>query len=74
MFGLKIGEPAPQFLALKEKYIDSGVMGKVGLARTWYTSNNGYIQKAPPGMDAARGVGLSPIRLCPYNPGDGELC
>lgn len=45
------GRKMPQFAEAKQKYIDTGVMGKVGLARTWYTSNTGYIQKAPAGME-----------------------
>ena len=45
------GRMLPQFLAAKQKYLDSGVMGKVGLARTWYTSNQGYILKPPAGME-----------------------
>ena len=44
------GRGLPQFLEAKNRYIDSGAIGKVGLARTWYTSNQGYIQKPPPGM------------------------
>lgn len=45
------GRGLPQFVEAKQRFIDSGVMGKVGLARTWYTSNTGYIQTPPPGMD-----------------------
>ncbi|HWQ52368.1 MAG TPA: Gfo/Idh/MocA family oxidoreductase [Bryobacteraceae bacterium] len=44
------GRGLPQFLTIKQKYVDSGVIGKVGMARTWYTSNRGYIQKPPEGM------------------------
>ncbi len=39
------------FLEAKRKYIDSGIIGKVGLVRCWYNSNQGYIQTAPAGMD-----------------------
>jgi predicted dehydrogenase len=46
------GRGLPQFVEAKQRYIDSGVMGKIGLARTWYTSNTGYIQQAPAGMEA----------------------
>ncbi len=67
------GRLLPQFVEAKEKYIDSGVMGKVGLARTWYTSNRGYIQTAPPGMerkpeglDWNRWLGRGP--KVPWNP------
>jgi predicted dehydrogenase len=45
------GRLMPHFVEAKQRYIDSGVMGKVGLARTWYTSNTGYIKTAPPGME-----------------------
>ncbi len=67
------GRLLPQFVEAKEKYIDSGIMGKVGLARTWYTSNRGYIQTAPPGMeqkpeglDWNRWLGRGP--KVPWNP------
>ena len=45
------GRGLQQFIDAKTKYIDSGVMGKVGMARTWYMSNAGYVQTAPPGME-----------------------
>jgi predicted dehydrogenase len=45
------GRKMPHFVLAKEKYIDSGIMGKVGLLRTWYLSNNGYAQVAPAGFD-----------------------
>ncbi|HBY61510.1 MAG TPA: hypothetical protein DEH78_16940 [Solibacterales bacterium] len=41
----------PHYRAAREKYLDSGAMGKVGLIRTWYNGNSGYVQKAPPGME-----------------------
>jgi predicted dehydrogenase len=40
----------PHFQRARERYVESGVMGKVGLVRTWYDANSGYILKAPPGM------------------------
>jgi predicted dehydrogenase len=40
----------PQFFEAKKKYIDSGIMGKVGMVRTWYNSNSGYVQEPPPGI------------------------
>ncbi|MCC7153949.1 MAG: Gfo/Idh/MocA family oxidoreductase [Bryobacterales bacterium] len=49
------GRGLPQFVEAKQKFIDSGAIGKVGLARTWYTSNTGYIQTPPPGMDKKPG-------------------
>ena len=45
------GRGLPQFLEPKRRYIDTGIIGKVGLVRTWYTSNQGYIQAPPSGMD-----------------------
>jgi predicted dehydrogenase len=45
------GRGLPQFVEAKQKYIDSGIMGKVGLARTWYLSNSGYVKEPPPGFD-----------------------
>lgn len=44
------GRALPQFVEAKQRFIDTGVVGKVGLVRTWYTSNRGYIQQPPPGM------------------------
>ncbi|MCS6953150.1 MAG: Gfo/Idh/MocA family oxidoreductase [Bryobacteraceae bacterium] len=45
------GRGLPNYVEAKQKYIDTGIMGKVGLARTWYTSNTGYIRTAPPGFE-----------------------
>lgn len=45
------GRGLPQFVEAKQRYIDTKLIGKVGLARTWYTSNRGYIQEPPPGME-----------------------
>lgn len=45
------GRGLPQFTEPKRRYIDTGIIGKTGLVRTWYTSNQGYIQQPPPGMD-----------------------
>ena len=68
------GRAMPHFLEAKRKYIDTGILGKVGLARTWYTSNNGYIQAPPPGferkpegLDWERWLGPGP--RIPWNPG-----
>ena len=67
------GRGFPQFVTAKEKYIDSGVMGKVGIARAWYNSNQGYIKTPPPGMekkpeglDWERWLGRGP--KVPWNP------
>ena len=45
------GRLMPHFVEAKQKYIDSGIMGKVGMARTWYLSNTGYVHTPPPGFD-----------------------
>ncbi len=56
------GRGLQQFIDAKTKYIDSGVMGKVGMARAWYMSNAGYVQTAPPGHgEKARRVGLGAL-------------
>jgi predicted dehydrogenase len=61
------GRALPNFVEAKEKYIDTGIIGKVGLARTWYTSNQGYIltpqpgfDKKPEGLDWERWLGPGP--------------
>jgi predicted dehydrogenase len=53
----------PHFVEAKQKYIDSGVMGQVGLVRTWYNSNRGYIQTAPAGFEK-KPEGLDWERWC----------
>lgn len=45
------GRGMKQHIDAREQYVESGIMGKVGMARTWYTSNRGYIQAPPPGME-----------------------
>ncbi len=45
------GRGLPQFVEAKQRYIDSGVIGKGGFARTWYLSNAGYVQTPPPGFE-----------------------
>ncbi len=67
------GRMLPQFVEAKEKYIDTGVIGKVGLARTWYTSNTGYVKAAPEGMEKKpEGLDwnrwLGPGPKVPWNP------
>lgn len=41
----------PHYQIARDKYIGSGAMGKIGLIKTWYNGNNGYIQKPPSGME-----------------------
>ena len=44
------GRLLPQFAEAKQRIIDTGIIGTVGLARTWYMSNSGYVLEPPPGM------------------------
>lgn len=41
----------PHWQHARRTYAESGAVGKVGLIRTWYNSNRGYVQKAPAGME-----------------------
>jgi predicted dehydrogenase len=41
----------PHWQDARRKYLEAGILGKVGLVRTWYNSNRGYVQKPPPGME-----------------------
>lgn len=61
------GRALPHFVEAKAKYVDSGILGKVGLVRTYYLSNRGYIQKAPPGMER-KPEGLDWDRWCGPGP------
>lgn len=62
------GRTLPQFIEVKQKYVDSGVIGKVGVARTWYLSNSGYMDRTipagfetqPEGLDWKRWLGPGP--------------
>jgi predicted dehydrogenase len=62
------GRTLPQYAGTKKAYIDSGVIGKVGVARTWYTSNSGYMdrkipdgfEQKPEGLDWNRWLGPGP--------------
>jgi predicted dehydrogenase len=62
------GRTLPQFADTKKTYIDSGIIGKVGVARTWYTSNSGYMdrkipdgfEQKPEGLDWNRWLGPGP--------------
>lgn len=67
------GRGMRQNIDAKEKYVDSGVMGKVGLVQTWYTANKGYIleppkdmESKPAGLDWDRWLGPGP--RIPWNP------
>ncbi len=41
----------PHIQEARQRFVASGVLGKIGLARTWINSNSGYLYTAPPGMD-----------------------
>jgi predicted dehydrogenase len=41
----------PHIQEAREKIVDSGMLGKIGLVRTWIDSNSGYAQKPPTGME-----------------------
>jgi predicted dehydrogenase len=45
------GRLLAHYVEAKQRFIETGVMGKVGLAKTWYNTNNGYLMKAPAGME-----------------------
>ncbi len=73
---LQVGMQAraiPHFQEARHKFVESGAMGKIVLARTWYDRNRGYTLAAPPGMetkpdglDWERWLGPGP--KVPWNP------
>ncbi len=40
----------PHFLEAKERFFDSGAIGKVHMVRTYWNNNGGYLTPVPPGM------------------------
>ena len=61
------------YLQAKKDYIDSGKLGKITLARTWWHGNGAHLQKAPPALatkpsnlDWARFLG--PVKWRDYDP------
>ncbi len=38
------------FIEAKERFIDSGALGKISLVRTWWIANRGYLRKPPAGF------------------------
>lgn len=41
----------PHFIEAKQKFVDSGLLGKVHMVRTVWNANSGYLTPAPPGME-----------------------
>lgn len=39
------------FLEAKERIVNAGLLGKVGLVRTWHNSSLGFVNPVPPGME-----------------------
>ncbi|MEK7408055.1 MAG: Gfo/Idh/MocA family oxidoreductase [Acidobacteriota bacterium] len=59
----------PHFLEAKERFFDSGKIGKVALVRTWWIANRGYLRRPPAGfvhdpkdLDWNRYLGRAPKR------------
>jgi predicted dehydrogenase len=40
----------PHYIQAKEEYIQSGRLGKITLARTWWHGNGAHLRKAPPSL------------------------
>jgi len=63
----------PHYIAAKREVMDKGLLGKVGLVRTWYNSNRGFLAPIPPGMDKKpEGLDwkryLGPLSPIPWDP------
>jgi predicted dehydrogenase len=61
------------YLRAKEKYFDSGAIGKVTMARTWWHGNGAHLRGYPPGAEERPsnldwGRYLGPIKWRPYSP------
>ena len=61
------------YLRAKEKYFDSGAIGKVTMARTWWHGNAAHLRGYPPDAEERPsnldwGRYLGPIKWRPYNP------
>lgn len=41
----------PHYQEARRRYVESGIIGKVGTVRTWYNENRGYVLQPPPGME-----------------------
>jgi len=67
------GRGMKQNLQARAGFVEPGILGKIGLARTWYASNAGYIRQPPPGMERKpEGLDwdrwLGPGPKIPWNP------
>ncbi|MDA0206701.1 MAG: Gfo/Idh/MocA family oxidoreductase [Acidobacteria bacterium] len=63
------------YLRAKEKYFDSGAIGKVTMARTWWHGNGAHLRGYPPEAEERPsnldwGRYLGPIKWRPYNPAE----
>jgi len=63
------------YLRAKEKYFDSGAIGKVTMARTWWHGNGAHLRGYPPEVEERPsnldwGRYLGPIKWRPYNPAE----
>ncbi len=47
----------PHFIEAKQRFVDSGLLGKVHMVRTLWNANSGYLTPVPPGM-ATKPAGL----------------
>src|ERR1022692_2847254 len=45
----------PHFIEAKQKFIDTGALGKVNMVRTFWNANSGYLGKPPAGMETFPG-------------------
>ncbi|MDA1315813.1 MAG: Gfo/Idh/MocA family oxidoreductase [Acidobacteria bacterium] len=64
---------ARHFLRAKQEYFDTGRLGKVTLARTWWHGNGAHLRQAPPELQAQPsnldwGRYLGPVKWREYDP------
>ena len=64
---------AKHYLQAKEKYFDSGKIGDITLARTWWYGNSWHLRKAPPELqtkpaDLDWGHFIGPLKWRDYDP------
>ena len=64
---------AKHYLEAKEKYFDSGKLGSITLARTWWYGNSWHLRKAPPELqtlpkDLDWAHFLGPVKWRDYDP------